>query len=207
VNSVARVPGWLPDALTLSRLALLPLFVIAVEAARMAASAGQASPARTVALALMIAIAASDKLDGFFARRSARGPTRHGAILDAVADRAVQWTGVLLLTFRAEPGFTALPVWLPVCLAAREALLLGAWLRTRSRAAPPVEHELHGRIATVAMFGTLIAATWGLPGAVVGTLAALAAGNVIYSAVRYAGRMHRLRPVGTGAESRGSRQA
>ena len=29
---MARIPGWLPDALTLSRLALLPAFVLAVEA-------------------------------------------------------------------------------------------------------------------------------------------------------------------------------
>jgi CDP-diacylglycerol--glycerol-3-phosphate 3-phosphatidyltransferase/cardiolipin synthase len=187
---VRRIPAWLPDALTLSRLALLPAFLIAAEAARAGAGRGEA-PARGVALALMIAIAASDKLDGYFARRSARGPTRRGAILDAVSDRTVQWIGVLFLTFRAEPGFTPLPVWLPICLAAREVLLVATWLRTRGGRAPPVEHEMHGRIATVAMFGTLIAATAALPGAVVTTLAALAGGNVLYSALRYAGRIRR----------------
>jgi phosphatidylglycerophosphate synthase len=189
---VGRVPGWLPNAVLFARLALLPAFVIAVEAAR--AAAGEASRARGAALALLIVIAASGKLDGYFARRSARGPTRLGAILDAVADRTVQWTGVLLLTFRAEPAFTALPIWLPICLAGREALLLGAWLRTGGKAAPQVEHELHGQIATVAVFGTLIAATWALPAAVVTILAAVAAGNVIYSALRYAGRMGRRPP-------------
>ena len=189
--AAAGVPAWLPDALTLSRLALLPAFVIAVEAARTAAAAGEESRARAAALGLMIVMAASDKLDGYVARRSARGPTPRGAILDAVSDRTVQWTGVLLLTFRAEPAFTPLPVWLPVCLAAREALLLVVWFRTRGGAAPSVEHELHGRIATVAMFGALLAATWALPRPVVELLAAVAAGSVIYSALRYAGRLKR----------------
>jgi phosphatidylglycerophosphate synthase len=191
---MGRVPGWLPNAVSFSRLALLPAFVIAVAAARAAASAGEASPARGAALALLIVIAASDKLDGYFARRSARGPTRLGAILDAALDRAVQWTGVLLLTFRAEPAFTALPIWLALCLAGRETLLLGVWLPTRGKGALPVEHELHGQIATAAMFGTLIAATWALPAAVVTTLAAVAAGSVIYSALRYARRMGRRPP-------------
>jgi phosphatidylglycerophosphate synthase len=98
---------------------------------------------------------------------------------------------VLLFTFRAEPGFTTLPVWLPICLAAREALLLAVWVRTHGGGIPSVEHEQHGRIATVATFATLVAATWALPRALVAGLAAVAAGNVLYSAVRYAGRMQR----------------
>jgi phosphatidylglycerophosphate synthase len=188
---MARIPGWLPDALTVSRLALLPGFVAAVEATRAAVIRGETSPPRWAALSLVIAIAATDKLDGYFARRSARGPTRHGAILDAVADRAVQWTGVLLLTFHGEPAFTPLPVWLPLCLAGREALLIATWLSTRGTGPTTVEHELHGRIATAALFGALIAAVWAAPGWMVGLLAALAGANVIYSAVRYAVRLQR----------------
>ena len=184
-----RIPAWLPDAVTLSRLALLPAFLAAFEATRAAARAGEASSARSAALVLLVAIAASDKLDGWLARRSARGPTRRGAILDAVADRTVQWAGVLVFTFRGEPGFTALPIWLPVCLAVREALLIATWLRTRRTGPTAVEHELHGRIATAAMFGALLAAAWSAPRGLVEALAAIAGANVIYSALRYASRM------------------
>jgi len=185
------IPGWLPDALTISRLALLPGFVAAIEGIRAASALGEASPGRSSALLLLIAIAASDKLDGWFARRSARGPTRHGAILDTVADRAVQWTGVLLLTFHGEPAFTPLPVWLSICLAGREALLVATWLRTRGGEPTMVEHELHGRLATATLFGALIAAVWAGPAWLVQLLAALAGANVIYSAIRYASRLRR----------------
>lgn len=189
-----RFPSWLAHAFTLGRIALLPLLFLAAEATRAAVGGGVPSGLpRTVALLLMALIAASDRADGYVARRSRRGPTRRGAFLDALADRLVQWSGVLYFCFLARPGFTPLPLWLPAVLLGRELVLVGGWMGRRRSGAVSFEHERHGKAATVVVFGLLLAVIAGAPERVVVVLSALAAGAVAWSTARYVARSPRSR--------------
>ncbi|MGE0159874.1 MAG: CDP-alcohol phosphatidyltransferase family protein [Gemmatimonadales bacterium] len=178
------------DVVTISRVVLLPVLILTGEAVHAAVDAGGAGTSpRTFVLALLLAIGASDKLDGWLARRSGQPPTKRGAILDAAADRLVQWTGVWYFTLRGAPAFTPLPIWLAGTLVLRDALLLAILLRQRRPKAASYEHELHGKAATVTIFLALLAPAAGASRAWT-FLAALVAGlSVMYSTARYAMRL------------------
>jgi CDP-diacylglycerol--glycerol-3-phosphate 3-phosphatidyltransferase/cardiolipin synthase len=180
------------DAVTISRVLLLPVLILAAEAVHSAADAGGAGTGpRTLVLVLLLAIGASDKLDGWLARRSGAPPTKRGAILDAAADRLVQWAGVWYFTLRGAPAFTPLPIWLAGTLVLRDALLLAILLRQRRAKAASYEHELHGKAETVTIFLALLAPASGASTSVT-LLAALVAGiAVMYSTLRYAARLVR----------------
>jgi phosphatidylglycerophosphate synthase len=189
-----RVAAWLPDAVTLSRVALLPVLVIVADAAGDAARAGLPSARlRTATLLVLLVIALSDKLDGFLARRTGHPPTRRGALLDAASDRLSQWTGGWYFTLRAAPAFTPLPLWFPLLLVARDAVLLVAWLAHPRRTEVRLEHEMHGKSATVAVFLLLLLAVLGAPSVLVSLVAVASGALVVYSALGYASRMKRER--------------
>jgi phosphatidylglycerophosphate synthase len=180
---------WWADAVTISRVLLLPALIWAAEVARAAVVAGApAAPERRLTLAVLLVIGASDIVDGWLARRSGVPPTKRGAILDAAADRIVQWTGVWYLALRGAPAFTPLPLWLAGTLVLRDALLLSILLRMRGAKAESFEHELHGKAATFTIFVASCVSISGAPNAVVIPAALVAAGAVTYSAVRYAAR-------------------
>jgi cardiolipin synthase len=78
----------LPNVLTLSRVAVIPVFV---------ASFFLASPlANWVALGLFIAAGATDYFDGFFARRREQS-SDFGRFLDPIADKLLVATALLML--------------------------------------------------------------------------------------------------------------
>lgn len=196
-------PRWWADAVTLSRVVLMPGFLLAAEWTNAAVEAGQPSTGRrALVLALLVVIAASDRLDGWLARRSAQRPSRRGAILDAVSDRLVQWAGIWFFTLRAEPAFTPLPLWLVAALVLRDALLLGLWLRHPMQRAVSVEHEMHGKIATVTVFVALFAVVASIRAEVVAGAAGLAGVAIGYSTLRYALRTWRHGRTSTPDEAR-----
>jgi cardiolipin synthase len=78
----------LPNVLTLSRVAVIPVFV---------ASFFLESPlANWVALGLFVAAGATDYFDGFFARRRAQS-SDFGRFLDPIADKLLVATALLML--------------------------------------------------------------------------------------------------------------
>jgi phosphatidylglycerophosphate synthase len=180
------------DAVTVSRVALLPLLILAAEAVRGAADGGgAANEPRVLVLVVLLAIGGSDILDGWLARRSGAPPTKRGAMLDVAADRLVQWTGVWYFALRGAPAFIPLPLWLAGTLVLRDALLLAIWLRHRGAKTTSFEHEPHGKAATVTIFLALLATIAGASSALV-ILTALAAGvAILYSTARYAVRLAR----------------
>lgn len=186
---LSSIPPWLPDAITLTRIALIPLLLLAAEAARADLVSGPPTRGpKALVVSLLLAIAASDKLDGYLARRTGRPPSRRGAILDATADRLVQWTGTWYLALRASPAFTALPLWLPLLLVGRDATLLAIWVGKTRAGHVSVEHELHGKAATASVFALLMGAALALWTEVVTAGAAVVAGLAVYSTARYAAR-------------------
>ena len=103
----------LPNALTLGRLALIPIFVALMV---------QAGQSRSIAAAIVFGIAGiTDQVDGFLARRW-HVESRFGKIADPLADRLMIDAAVILLCAYGRLPWVALAV-----IAARDLLLLGGW--------------------------------------------------------------------------------
>ncbi|MHC4547398.1 MAG: CDP-alcohol phosphatidyltransferase family protein [Planctomycetota bacterium] len=170
----------LPNAVTVLRLALLLVFAWAVLGAR-----------PLLATALLAAIGLSDWLDGFLARRW-RAESRLGALLDPIADKLTQVTGLLLLAVTSSPVFTPIPAPFVALVFGRDLLLLYGALRVRLRRGTiRIRPRWEGRASTVLGFALLLAACLGLPRAVVVGLCVAAAPLVVAAGVRYTLDGHR----------------
>jgi CDP-diacylglycerol--glycerol-3-phosphate 3-phosphatidyltransferase len=103
----------LPNALTLGRLALIPLFVVFMV---------QAGDAHTWPAGIVWLIAGiTDQIDGFLARRW-HVESRFGKIADPLADRLMIDSGVILLVVYSRLTWVALAI-----IAARDVLLFVGW--------------------------------------------------------------------------------
>jgi cardiolipin synthase len=177
---------WLPNALSLIRLALVPVYVMAawqvVEALRLG---GPVAAERVAAVGILLVSGVTDVLDGFIARRW-RLETAFGAVIDAAADKLTQVTALSLLTLVGRPAFPHLPLWLLGAVLARDVVLGLGWLTLRNRdGGVPVEHEFHGRLATVLIFVVVLAATAGATEDMLAPVVAVAALAALASAVGY----------------------
>ena len=115
--------------LTLLRLLLLPVFlwVLLLDAGERGAD----RPHRWAALGVFAVMAATDKLDGYLARRL-KQTSQLGAVLDPIADKLLIMSSLILLSFDwvASPGY-AIPLWVvgavylkDVCIVVGTLLLL-----------------------------------------------------------------------------------
>lgn len=155
-GTVARGGVWtVPNALSLARLAGVPLFLYLVLEAH----------ADLWALLVLLVAGVTDYLDGFLARRLQQSSTL-GEVLDPVADRLYILAVVVGLALRDVIGW-----WVVVVLPARDLFLwcLVPFLRRRGYSALPV-HFL-GKAAT---FNLLYAFPLLLLGDGTGTVATLA---------------------------------
>lgn len=163
-----------PNAITVLRLALIPVFAWALLAGR-----------ATLAPALLVAIAASDGLDGLLARRW-HAESRFGAVVDPVADKLTQLTGLVLLALAPAESFTAVPALFVVLVLARDLLLAYGTLRIHTgRGRVEIRPRFEGKASTVLVFALLLAACLGLPRTIVIGLALATAPLVIAAGVRY----------------------
>ncbi|MHC4932502.1 MAG: CDP-alcohol phosphatidyltransferase family protein [Planctomycetota bacterium] len=139
----------LPNLLTILRFILLPLFIYAV-----------CNGERTLAVATLAVIAASDGLDGWIAR-TYRVATPFGALFDPVADKVVQVTALALLAAEVNPAFEPIPAWFLGVVVARDLLLLYGTLRIgRRHHKVVVQVRWEGRLSTslvfLLLFGVLL---------------------------------------------------
>lgn len=179
-GSRTRLPArnWLPNLLSLARLALAPVAVRAILLGHW----------RQAAL-LLAAAGITDGLDGFLARRWGAA-TRVGAWLDPIADKAL-----LSATYVALGLTGALPWWLVVLVPGRDLMILAgagaAIIFKRRRDFPP---SVWGKISTVVQVATAAAAVlaraWPEAGLVQVTrgLVWLAAAATLWSGLDYARR-------------------
>jgi CDP-diacylglycerol--glycerol-3-phosphate 3-phosphatidyltransferase len=105
----------LPNAITIVRICLIPVFVVL--------SYGDTDSAAVLAFATFIVASVSDSLDGYLARRSGT-TTSVGEFLDPLADKLL--IGAALFVLVDTRGF---PMWAALVIAARE--LAVQILRTR----------------------------------------------------------------------------
>ena len=107
----------LANKITISRMALLPFFVLAVVFARKGWGFVFA------ALLIFICIAVSDFLDGYFARKR-NERTKLGTLLDPIADKLTMVTAVVLLGTSLWPEFSRLMVLTVVVVIGRDVLII-----------------------------------------------------------------------------------
>src|ERR687886_2190897 len=122
-----------PNALSLSRLFMVPLVVVLLLAR-----------ADGLAAAFFVLAAATDFLDGRLARRA--GPTRLGQILDPLADRLMLSSVAVVLAGRG-----LLPAWAVAILVGRDLLALVGSLVVGSK----IRVNWVGKAATAVLMGAV----------------------------------------------------
>jgi cardiolipin synthase (CMP-forming) len=127
----------LPNALTLSRLVLIPVFVVLMI---------DAGSAHTWAAGAVFAAAGiTDQVDGFLAR-AWHVESRFGKIADPLADRLMIDAAVILLVVYGRLPWAGL-----VVIAARDILLLAGW-RILAPKGLDLEVNLLGKVATWVLY-------------------------------------------------------
>jgi CDP-diacylglycerol---glycerol-3-phosphate 3-phosphatidyltransferase len=106
VPALSRIRGYLPNALTISRILLIPVFV---------GFFLTPTPERSLAAAAVFGLAAlTDAVDGYLARRWGK-VTNLGKLLDPFADKLLVLTALFLLV-----DFERVDAWVAIVLAGRE---------------------------------------------------------------------------------------
>ena len=127
----------LPNALTLGRLALIPVFVVLMV---------QAGDTHSWPAGILFGVAGvTDQIDGFLARRW-HVESRFGKIADPLADRLLIDAAVILLVAYGRLPWAGLAV-----IAARDLLLLGGW-RVLAPRGIELDVNLLGKAATWALY-------------------------------------------------------
>lgn len=139
MNQAARLS--LPNLLSLSRLLLAAVFILA--------------PGVSARAALIVAAAASDVLDGWIARRR-HAASAYGALLDPVTDRVFALVAMSVLLFEGALSTGQFLILLARDIATALGFLVArmvSWLR-------PVQFKARvpGKIVTGLQFVTLLAA-------------------------------------------------
>lgn len=99
---------WLPNAISLLRIALVPPIVFLVVDARY-----------DIALALFVIAGFSDGLDGYLAKRF-QWHTRIGALLDPIADKLLVAGTFIVLVYTAQ-----IPLWMGLLVIFRDVVIVG----------------------------------------------------------------------------------
>ena len=129
----------LPNALTLARLALIPVFVALV----LSSDQGHSWPAAIV----FGAAAITDQIDGFLARRW-RVESQFGKVADPLADRLMIDAAVVLLWHAGR-----LP-WVALVIPARDLALLAGY-KVAVKRGYQLEVNLAGKVATWLLYAAL----------------------------------------------------
>ena len=106
-----------PNRITILRIFLIPLFVLALVQAR------EGEPGfRWAALGLLALVCLGDALDGWLARKL-HSRSRLGAILDPLADKLLMTAGYIVMASMLWPD-PRIPKWLTVLVISRDALMV-----------------------------------------------------------------------------------
>jgi cardiolipin synthase (CMP-forming) len=109
----------LPNAITLSRIALVPVMIVALN-----------NHDYRLALVLFVVAGLSDGLDGFLAKRF-HLQSRLGGILDPAADKILLVSAYVMLTVLGH-----IPFWLMLTVAFRDLLIVGGYVVYTAHSGP-----------------------------------------------------------------------
>ena len=140
----------LPNIITVFRLLLIPVFVMCVLYYVTDRTGPEPSELlRWWATVVFIVAAVSDGIDGFLARRFNQ-QSELGAVLDPVADKLLQVTALILLSFDFKGAFDPVPLWLPILVVSRDLFILLGFMVLKLVVGVKVEVKTHwsGKVAT-----------------------------------------------------------
>ena len=136
--------------ITVGRIFLVPVFAGFAANYGLSVEAGQPREnLRWIALALFVAAAASDGLDGWIARRFNQR-SKFGAFIDPLADKFLLLTAIIVLSaFPWGAGDWRIPPWFAALVITRD-LLIGAGILLIKRSAREVHYSPHwtGKVCT-----------------------------------------------------------
>jgi len=111
-----------PNKITITRIFMIPFFVImAVYYGRSVSHGEPQEWQRFAAMMIFFLAAASDGLDGYIARRYNQR-SRLGVILDPIADKGLLLAGIITLS--VSNWQYEMPAWFPVIVIARDVMVL-----------------------------------------------------------------------------------
>ena len=114
------------NKITIARILLIPLFVMmAIYYGRSVQRDEPLEWQRWTAIAIFVAAAASDGIDGYVARRFNQ-KSRLGEVLDPLADKGLLLSGIITLSV-SDWGYE-IPAWFPVLVVARDVVILAGTL-------------------------------------------------------------------------------
>ncbi|MFZ2053455.1 MAG: CDP-alcohol phosphatidyltransferase family protein [Candidatus Aminicenantales bacterium] len=145
METTAREKFWnVPNALTLIRVALVPVFALMILQKKALG-----------ALVVIFLAGSTDVLDGL-AARAWNQRTRIGTILDPLADKLLLSTAFVLLTIRSLGFSYVIPLWLTAVVIGRDFLILAGgvviYCIRGPREFPPA---ISGKISTVFQVATV----------------------------------------------------
>lgn len=148
------LPHWIPNAVTCSRFLLLPLWLWVVFGASSFAESWRGGASVVFLLGI------TDVLDGWLARRFGLCSPM-GAALDASADKFCQFLIFTSLAFATPPGFYPAPKPFALLVFLRDLIMLVGlvWI-WRKKTHFQVQHRLHGKLASLAVFALMFWAHW-----------------------------------------------
>ena len=155
----------LANTITLSRMAMIPCFVLAVlYYAKGVAIGAPQEWQRWLAMTFFALATLSDGVDGYIARHL-NEKTRLGSILDPIADKALLLTSLFLLSWNHGRAFDQIPLWFPVIVISRDiVVVLGVALIFMMGRGFDVQPSWTGKIATALQMITLGIVLLKLPG-------------------------------------------
>lgn len=114
------------NKITIARIMMIPVFVMmAIYYGRSVQRGEPLEWQRWTAIAVFIAAAASDGIDGYIARRFNQ-KSQLGMVLDPLADKGLLLSGIITLS--VSNWAYEFPVWFPVLVVARDVVILSGTL-------------------------------------------------------------------------------
>ena len=114
------------NKITITRILMIPVFVMmAIYYGRSVQRGEPLEWQRWTAIAIFVAAAASDGIDGYIARRYNQ-KSQLGVVLDPLADKGLLLSGIITLSV-SDWGYE-FPAWFPVLIVARDVVILGGTL-------------------------------------------------------------------------------
>ena len=114
------------NKITIARIMMIPVFVMmAIYYGRSVQRGEPLEWQRWTAIAVFVAAAASDGIDGYIARRFNQ-KSRLGEVLDPLADKGLLLSGIITLS--VSNWAYEFPAWFPVLVVARDVVILSGTL-------------------------------------------------------------------------------
>ena len=139
--------------ITIFRIILVPVFVVLIMTYDDTTTQGRPEEFwRYAAIAVFILASVSDAIDGYLARHWNQGSAL-GALFDPIADKLLLLAALVTLGLIPLDHLRSFPVWFPVVIISRDALLLGGYCVLRHFHVP-VEVKPHwtGKLSTLVTF-------------------------------------------------------